>query len=198
MAQKNVTIKEISKDIIISEILANYPEKAMTLSEKLMEFGVHCIGCGASTFETLEQGVLGHGYTEKELDSLIIDLNKIIKEKNLSSTTEIQAFSLKLTNKALTKVKSIMKDQNKENTTLRVSVLAGGCSGYTYDMEIVDKPVSTDLNFKQDGINISVDKGSMDYLNGVSIDFVDTLNESGFKFKNPNATRGCGCGKSFK
>ena len=199
MPQKTQLVKEISKNTIIAEILENNPEKAMAISEKLMEFGVHCIGCGASTFETLEQGVLGHGYTEKELNILIKDLNTIIKEKNKSSKLPVvPQFNLTLTDKALNKVKEIMNKEGKEKPTLRISVLAGGCSGYVYDMEIIDKPVKGDLNFKQHGLNIAVDKNSLDYLNGVSVDFVDTLKESGFKFNNPNASRGCGCGKSFK
>lgn len=198
MPQKTQLIKEISKDTIIAEILENNPEKAMAISEKLTEFGIHCIGCGASTFETLEQGVLGHGYTEEELNVLIKNLNTIIKEKTNYSKLSVQHFSLTLTEKALNKVKEIMNKEKKENSTLRISILAGGCSGYVYDMEIIDKPIKGDLNFKQEGLNIAVAQNSLDYLNGISVDFVDTLNESGFKFHNPNTSRGCGCGKSFK
>lgn len=198
MKAKTEMVNSISKDTVIAEILAQHPEKGRSLSNKMMEFGIHCVGCGASTFETLEQGVLGHGYLENELDGLIKDLNKIIKEKVDYKEENIKSFSLKLTDKALNKVKSIMQQQGKENSTLRISVLSGGCSGLTYDMEIINKAVKTDLNFKQGGVNIAIDKESMDYLNEVSVDFVDTLNESGFKFNNPNATRGCGCGKSFR
>ena len=61
----------------------------------------------------------------------------------------------------------------------------------------MDEPVKGDINFKQDGVNVAVDKGSMDKLNNIEIDFIDTLNESGFKFNNPNAEADCGCGKSF-
>mgnify|MGYP001587875690 CR=1 FL=1 len=197
MKTKQSTIG-ISKDTVISEILEKYPERAMMLSEKMMEFGIHCVGCGASTFETLEQGVLGHGYSEEELEILVKNLNKIISEKTLTKETTFKTFSLQLTDKALRKVSDIMKQEKKEKSTLRVSILAGGCSGHTYDMEIVDKPIATDLNFKQGSVNIAVDKSSLDYLNGIIVDFVDTLNESGFKFNNPNAHKSCGCGKSFR
>lgn len=198
MKTKTESIQEISNNTVIAEILAKNPEKARWLSEKMMQFGIHCVGCGASTFETLEEGVLGHGYSEEELNLLITDLNKIIREKQVNKEPSLKEFSLTLTSKALHKVKGIMHEQGKEQATLRVSILAGGCSGHTYDMEIVEKPLKTDLNFKQEGLNISVDKESLDYLHGVSVDFVDTLNESGFKFNNPNATKGCGCGKSFR
>ena len=191
---------KITKDMIIQDILAEHPDKAMLISEILIDFGIHCIGCGASGFETLEEGVLGHGFTEEELDMLVEDLNKAINEKSkakMKSNFNINDFSLKITPKAINKVKEIMKQERKENSILRVSVLAGGCSGYTYDLEIVDKSTSSDLSFKESGLIISVDKDSLEFLNKAKIDFVDSLKESGFKFINPNATKECGCGKSF-
>ena len=187
----------ITKDTIIAEILQRYPDKAQARSQQLMNFGIHCVGCGSSTMETLEAGVLGHGYSEEELDVLVDALNKTVKEKN-SVATSHKEFHLQLTPKALAKVTSIMKQEKKKNAVLRISVLAGGCSGNTYDMEIIDEAVKSDLHFKQDGVLISVDRSSMDYLNGTTVDFVDTLNESGFKFANPNAHKSCGCGKSFR
>ena len=195
MAQQQ--IQKISKDTIIAEILQRYPEKAQALSQQLMNFGIHCVGCGSSTIETLEAGVLGHGYSEDELAVLVQSLNKTVNEKS-APVSSSKAFSLQLTLKALAKVKSIMEQEKKKNSVLRISVLAGGCSGNTYDMEIIERAVKSDLHFKQDGVSISVDKSSMDYLNGITVDFVDTLNESGFKFANPNAHKSCGCGKSFR
>ncbi|MEK6951474.1 MAG: iron-sulfur cluster assembly accessory protein, partial [Nanoarchaeota archaeon] len=191
---------KITKDMIIAEILADHPDKAMILSEILMDFGIHCVGCGASGFETLEEGVLSHGFSEDELDILVKDLNKAINEKSkikMSSSFNTKDFSLKITPKAINKVKEIMKQEGKENGILRVSVLAGGCSGYTYDLEIVDKSTSSDLSFKESGLIIAVDKDSLEFLNKAKIDFVESLKESGFKFNNPNATKECGCGKSF-
>ncbi|MEK6830615.1 MAG: iron-sulfur cluster assembly accessory protein [Nanoarchaeota archaeon] len=196
-------IQKITKDILISEVLALNPSKSAVLAEMLLDFGIHCIGCGASTFETLGQGVLGHGFSEQQLDKLIDDLNKVIAEEsettkdNKEITTEI--FSLKLSDNAIKKVKEIMKQKRNKNTssTLRVSVVPGGCSGYLYDLQIMDKASKDDLNFKQDGVNIAVDKKSTEMLHGMIIDYIDTLNESGFKFNNPNAQHGCGCGKSF-
>ena len=73
--------KIITKDMLIAEILAENPEKAQLLSEIMTGFGIHCVGCGAAAFETLEQGVLGHGYFEKDLNNLIKELNKILKTK---------------------------------------------------------------------------------------------------------------------
>ncbi|MBS3072476.1 iron-sulfur cluster assembly accessory protein [Candidatus Pacearchaeota archaeon] len=199
MEQKSISkTGEITKDMIIQDILAEHPDKAMLLSEILMEFGIHCVGCGASGFETLEEGVLGHGFSEEELDILVNNLNKAVKTKpEMKSSFNISEFSIKITPKAVSKVKEIMKQEEKENNILRVSVLAGGCSGYTYDLEIIDKSFRSDLSFKKDGLMISIDKESLEFLNGAEIDFIDTLKESGFRFNNPNATKECGCGKSF-
>lgn len=199
MAQQQ--IQKITRDILISEILTINPRKSAILAEMLLDFGIHCIGCGASSFETLGQGVLGHGFSEQQLGKLINDLNKVISEESETEketkeiTTEI--FSLKLTEPAIKKVKQVMKQRKTPSSTLRVSVIPGGCSGYMYDMQFIDKPSKDDLNFKQNGVNIAIDKKSTDMLHGMEIDYVDTLNESGFKFNNPNAEHGCGCGKSF-
>jgi iron-sulfur cluster assembly accessory protein len=198
---KQETQQIITRDTIISNILEINPSKSALLTEMLLDFGIHCIGCGASSIETLGQGVLGHGYTEEQLDKLIADLNKVIISEKVDTNLKIintQDFKLTLTSTAVTKVKEAMKSQGKKGTaTLRVSVLSGGCSGFMYDLQFIDEPVKGDINFKQDGINIGVDKGSLDQLNNIEIDFIDTLNESGFKFNNPNQSTGCGCGKSF-
>ncbi len=194
---KNIT--EITKDMIIQDILAEHPNKAMLISEILMDFGIHCVGCGASGFETLEEGVLGHGFSEEELDILVNNLNKAIdsKSKTKTNNTNKETFSLILTEKAVKKLKEIMKQENKENGYLRAAVLAGGCSGYTYDLELTEEKFAEDIQLEQNGVKILISEENIEYLNGTKIDFIDTLKESGFKFLNPNATKECGCGKSF-
>ncbi len=189
---------KITKDMLIADILAENPEKAQILAETLMGFGIHCVGCGAASFETLEQGVLGHGFSEKDLNKLVKELNEILNIKEDSKKEEIKNFSLKLTKTAINKVKEIIKQEKKKNAILRISILPGGCSGHVYNLEIINKQIKTDLSLKQGDLNISVDKNSLEFLNGTEINFVDNLKESGFKFNNPNANKECGCGKSFK
>ena len=194
MEQKTEVKQLITKDMTIGDVVAKYP----SCIEVLQSAGVHCVGCGASTFETLEQGVLGHGFSEKELNKLVSDLNKAINSKQeKKAIKEIKNFSLKLSDKAIKKINEIIKSEGKEKNTLRISVLAGGCSGYTYDLELIENAPKEDLKFKQNNLEISVDRESMEYLSGTTIDFIDSLKESGFKFLNPNATKECGCGKSF-
>ena len=192
--------RKITRDMLIAEILAENPAKAQLLSEMMIDFGIHCVGCGAAAFETLEQGVLGHGFSEEDLKNLVKQINEVL-EKNSKSEGEpknIKNFSLKFTKTAIEKIKQILKQEKKEGGILRISVLSGGCSGLVYNLEIINKPIKSDLNFKKSDINIAVAKDGIEMLDGIEIDFVDNLNESGFKFNNPNAEKSCGCGKSFR
>src|ERR1043166_8262481 len=80
---------------------------------------------------------------------------------------------------------------------LRVSVQPGGCSGFKYGLLIEDEAAEDDLIIDQSGYRVFVDPFSAQYLNGVTIDYVTSMQGSGFTFRNPNATGGCGCGSSF-
>lgn len=104
---------------------------------------------------------------------------------------------LKLTEKAIAQVKSILARENLEGYGLRVAVVGGGCSGFSYglDFEKEEKPGDTVLEL--DGVKIYLDESSRKYLRGTVIDYATGLQEAGFKFHNPNATATCGCGTSF-
>jgi iron-sulfur cluster assembly protein len=80
---------------------------------------------------------------------------------------------------------------------LRVAVLPGGCSGFQYGLNIEDAPEADDEVFEQAGVRVFVDPFSAQYLDGVEIDYVSSMMGSGFSFRNPNASGGCGCGSSF-
>ncbi|MEM9326522.1 MAG: iron-sulfur cluster assembly accessory protein [Bacteroidota bacterium] len=80
---------------------------------------------------------------------------------------------------------------------VRVAVKGGGCSGLMYDLEFDDQITDNDDIFEDNGIKLVVDKKSLLYLLGTTLDFTDGLNGKGFQFVNPNATRTCGCGESF-
>ena len=99
-----------------------------------------------------------------------------------------------LTEFAANKIKTLLMDDDK--TGLRAGVRGGGCSGFTYKLELDDKKES-DRVIESHGVNIYIDAKSYLYLMGTQIDFIDELNRSGFKFVNPNAKRTCGCGESF-
>ena len=104
---------------------------------------------------------------------------------------------LTLTPTAVAKVKEIMAQQNPVPAGLRVGVVGGGCSGFSYSMSFETGPGMMDKTFEIDGLKVFVDATSMMYLNGAIVDYVETLEGAGFKFENPNVKSTCGCGSSF-
>ena len=99
-----------------------------------------------------------------------------------------------LTESAAKKIKTLLTE--KEETGIRAAVQGGGCSGFTYQLKF-DNEKEKDKVLESHGIKIYADPKSFLYLMGTEIDFIDGLNQSGFKFLNPNAKRTCGCGESF-
>jgi iron-sulfur cluster assembly protein len=105
-----------------------------------------------------------------------------------------------LSEKAAGEIKTIISQQglNAEGTKLRVGVKGGGCSGFSYMLDLVEEPKGdNDEEMESNGVKILVDMKSYLYLNGTEIDFKDEVMGRGFVFKNPNATSTCGCGSSF-
>jgi iron-sulfur cluster assembly accessory protein len=99
---------------------------------------------------------------------------------------------------AVTKVKEILSQQTPVPVGLRVAVVGGGCSGFSYHMAFENAVNETSDNvYEFDGLKVMVDQMSEMYLDGVSIDYVETIEGSGFKFNNPNVKSTCGCGSSF-
>ncbi|MBI4483671.1 MAG: iron-sulfur cluster assembly accessory protein [Acidobacteria bacterium] len=98
--------------------------------------------------------------------------------------------------KALTKLKDVIKAQGKE-VGLRVRVLGGGCSGLQYQMQFDENPAPGDKVYEFDGVKVFVDLKSGLYLAGSQLDYEDGLMGKGFRFMNPNAKGTCGCGESF-
>jgi iron-sulfur cluster assembly protein len=106
--------------------------------------------------------------------------------------------TITVTPNAVAEVQKFMDEQGAAETAgLRVAVLPGGCSGFQYGLNIEDEPQDDDEIVSMDGVRLFVDPFSGQYLDGVEIDYVTTMMGSGFTFKNPNATGGCGCGSSF-
>jgi len=113
-------------------------------------------------------------------------------------TPEVKkAAPITLTANAITKVKEIMGQQNPVPSGLRVGVVGGGCSGFSYSMQFENASGLMDKIFEFDGLKVFVDATSVMYLNGCIVDYVETLEGAGFKFENPNVKSTCGCGSSF-
>ena len=105
--------------------------------------------------------------------------------------------ALELTPRAVEKVKEILGQQEPKPQGLRVGVAGGGCSGFSYQMNFENQTNGIDKTFEFDGLKVFVDQASLMYLDGTKIDYVETLEGSGFKFENPNVKTTCGCGSSF-
>jgi iron-sulfur cluster assembly accessory protein len=102
-----------------------------------------------------------------------------------------------LTSSAVSKVREIMAQQTPVPAGLRIGVVGGGCSGFSYSMQFENAAGMMDKTFDMDGVKVFVDATSVMYLNGCIVDYVETLEGAGFKFENPNVKSTCGCGSSF-
>jgi iron-sulfur cluster assembly accessory protein len=104
---------------------------------------------------------------------------------------------LQLTEAAANKVKEIMTQQNPVPAVLRVAVVGGGCSGFSYHMAFDRQENASDNVYEFSEVKVAVDQMSEMYLEGVEIDYIETIEGAGFKFNNPNVKSTCGCGSSF-
>lgn len=112
-----------------------------------------------------------------------------------STVTEKPTFIV--TPKAAQMVQTIMKNEGKENAGLRVTVMPGGCAGYTYGLDFADAAEPEDLVVEVEGLKIFINEDIEPLIAGAKLDFVESLNGAGFVLDNPNASSSCGCGKSF-
>jgi len=104
---------------------------------------------------------------------------------------------VQLTERAVGKVKEILDSQDPKPAGLRIAVVGGGCSGFSYSMAFENQPNILDKTYQYNGLKVFVDQASLLYLDGAEVDYVETLEGSGFKFSNPNVKSTCGCGSSF-
>ena len=103
---------------------------------------------------------------------------------------------VQVTEKAVQKIREAFA-REKVSGGLRLGVLGGGCSGLSYQFKFDSKPRATDKVLQFDDVNVFIDPKSMVFLDGMTLDWKDSLIQSGFVFENPNAKKSCGCGTSF-
>ncbi|UFU01648.1 iron-sulfur cluster insertion protein ErpA [Ruania suaedae] len=112
-------------------------------------------------------------------------------------TTEALEHEVALTDIAATKVKTLLEQEGRDDLRLRVAVQPGGCSGLIYQLYFDERYLDGDAVRDFDGVEVIVDKMSVPYLAGATIDFADTIEKQGFTIDNPNAGGSCACGDSF-
>ena len=101
---------------------------------------------------------------------------------------------VQLTETAIGKVREILDTQEPKPAGLRIAVVGGGCSGFSYSMAFENSPGMLDKTYSFDGLKVFVDQASLLYLDGAQVDYVESMEGSGFKFNNPNTKSTCGCG----
>lgn len=121
--------------------------------------------------------------------------------EQVETTTEPQsghrADSINVSDTAAAKVKSLLEQEGRDDLQLRIAVQPGGCSGLRYQLFFDERTLDGDVVNDFNGVSVVVDRMSVPYLNGATIDFVDSIEKQGFTIDNPNATGSCACGDSF-
>ncbi len=120
-----------------------------------------------------------------------------IQKNIINQQQDFQAATIIVTEKAVKRLKAVMSSEGKEDHVLRMSVEGGGCSGMSYKMDFDMAQGDFDKVFETNGLKVVCDLKSWLYLKNVTVDYSDDMLTGGFKIKNPNAERTCGCGTSF-
>lgn len=188
-AQQESTKKRIHRQMTIEEILSMFPHKAQRLAQEITNAGLHCVGCQAATWETLEAGMMGHGMSNEMIEKLVKRLNALLDEKVDESTITV-------TPRAASKFLEILNEEGKKGWGMRFAEIPAGCSGFEYVLDYSEKALSDDTKFQSNGVEVHVTTAMVPRLLGSVIDFVDGLRGSGFKITNPHVRSSCGCGTS--
>lgn len=114
-----------------------------------------------------------------------------------ASATTAKTHGVVLTDVAAAKVKSLLEQEGRDDLRLRVAVQPGGCSGMVYQLYFDERTLDGDAVRAFGGVEVVVDRMSVPYLDGATVDFADTIEKQGFTIDNPNAQGSCACGDSF-
>jgi iron-sulfur cluster assembly accessory protein len=189
MTTQSTNKPRVHRHMTIEQILSLFPHKAQRLSQEITAAGLHCVGCHAATWETLEAGMLGHGMSNEAIDRLTQRLNALLDEESDPNTITI-------TKSAAQKYLQILDEDGKQGWGIRLAERMAGCNGFEYSLDYSEKALEDDVIFESSGIQIHVNKGMLNRLIGSEIDYVDGLHSAGFKISNPNVRSSCGCGTS--
>jgi iron-sulfur cluster assembly accessory protein len=119
------------------------------------------------------------------------------EQVDTATETQVRPDGINVSDAAATKVRTLLEQEGRDDLQLRIAVQPGGCSGLRYQLFFDERNLDGDLVTDFDGVAVVVDRMSMPYLNGATIDFVDTIEKQGFTIDNPNAGGSCACGDSF-
>lgn len=195
----------ITKHWRISRLLKEYPVSA----EVLIENEIPCTGCDGASSERLNEGLASHGLSDVEIDQIINEINLEIAEsekhslqskKDKFSKLEIQASAdgariggIYVKKEAL----EAFNQFNEQNQIVVIRLEAGGCSGYNYEYDFKTNLQDDEVLYQVDGLKIAFSVFTMENAQDLTIDFILSLKDSGFKFENKKAKKSCSCGKSM-
>ena len=178
----------IRPDMTISQVLQKHPHAANIMQQ----FGLHCFGCSVNVFETLEEGILGHGMPESTLEEMLEALNGSYK----NFAKDIEEKGVFLTEKGAIKIVEIAELEERKNFGIRVKVASDGgcCSGGSYSMDFEETAEKGDqiLGFHH-GVTLFIDQDSFKKLKGSTIDYITSYEAEGFKIDNPNLQGSFAC-----
>jgi iron-sulfur cluster assembly accessory protein len=120
-----------------------------------------------------------------------------VQDESAAAGSAAPSHAVILTDAAAAKAKSLLEQEGRDDLALRIAVQPGGCAGLRYNLFFDDRSLDGDLTAEFGGVTLTVDRMSAPYVQGASIDFVDTIEKQGFTIDNPNATGSCACGDSF-
>ena len=120
-----------------------------------------------------------------------------IESDSTTTATQAPTHGVQVTAPAAAKVRSLLEQEGRDDLRLRVAVQPGGCSGLIYQLYFDERSLDGDAVRDFDGVEVVVDRMSVPYLDGATIDFADTIEKQGFTIDNPNAGSSCACGDSF-
>jgi len=171
----------ITREMTIGDVVQKYPQ----VTETLLANGVHCVGCGARFFETLEMGFKGHGMSDEQVDNVLGQLNEAAKQNPAEG--EIIA----VTEKAAGKLKEILANEGKAGHSLRVQAVSNE-HGFNYGLDITDEQSPDDKIITAHGLKLIVSSESLPLVSGARIDYAEGEN-AGFRISNTKKSGGCGC-----
>jgi hybrid cluster-associated redox disulfide protein len=188
-------VPKIHKEMIVGEVVGMFPEAA----DIITSYGLHCVGCHANAYETLEQGLLGHGYTEENLNSLVDELNEYLEEMvgeggvQKSLPPEAEKMEINATDFAIEKILEIAEIQEKKKVIIRIEAKKIA-TAMKYSMNFIEEneigPDEKIFKFSKGKIQIVANKWDYQKIDGLKIDYVVEEDREGFKMKNPNTEAG--------
>ena len=123
--------------------------------------------------------------------------NDVVTSDVTTTGADNETHAVLMTEAASSKAKALLDQEGRDDLALRIAVQPGGCAGLRYQLFFDDRSLDGDLVKDFNGVTLAVDRMSAPYVEGASIDFVDTIEKQGFTIDNPNATGSCACGDSF-